>query len=185
MMYKREELATKTTKELLVVAKELNVVGRHDMRKEQLIEAIVSKQTVVPPVAPKNGTNTSVVKSTWQHVDKDVEAELALYNRSEAWDNQPASGNSNVSHLPKPKEEYIDNAKVGTIIAFKVNNSKVISGMIEEIHKSDFLVRTKSGVRFTVRKKNIVWVKTGPRWPKGVYLALKGEAPDGKCEAAN
>lgn len=188
MMYKREDLVKKTSKELLVVAKEMNVVGRHDMRKEQLIDAIVSKQTVVvleSEAKAVTNTSTSVVKSTGQHVDKDVEAELALDNRSEEWDNQPTSGDSNVSHLPKPKEEYIDNAKVGTIIAFKVNNAKVISGMIEEIHKSDFLVRTKSGVRFTVRKKNIVWVKTGPRWPKGVYLALKGEAPNGECQAAN
>lgn len=185
MMYKREELVKKTIKELLVIAKEMNVVGRHDMRKEQLIEAIVSKQTEVANVAPKNGTSTSVVKSTGQDESKDIEAELALDNRSEEWDNQPASGDSNVSRLPKPKEAYIENAKVGTIIAFKVNNTKVISGMIEEIHKSDFLVRTKSGIRFTVRKKNIIWVKTGPRWPKGVYLALKGEAPNGKCEAAN
>ena len=46
--------------------------------------------------------------------------------------------------IPKDKSFYIDEkAKVGVIIAFKVNDVKVISGKIEEIHQDSFVVATK------------------------------------------
>ena len=111
---------------LLFMAKELNIIGRHSMRKQQLVEAI----------------EALVLKK----------------------------GDDNL----KQKDEYIENARIGTIVAFKVNESKTISGKIEEIHKNDFVVETKNGVKFTVRKRNVIWVKTGDRWPKGVFEALKG-----------
>lgn len=36
-----DNLSSKTVKELLVIAKEYQIVGRHDMKKQQLIDAIV------------------------------------------------------------------------------------------------------------------------------------------------
>lgn len=182
MMYKREELQTKTTKQLLDIAKEMSIVGRHSMRKNELINAIVDRQELVSASEGRILNGEPTQQGTPAGILNRLEHELASAGHDEVWEELKTTPSSN---LPRPKEEYIENAKIGTIIAFKVNNVKVISGMIEEIHKSDFLVRTKSGVKFTVRKKNIVWVKTGPRWPKGVYLALKGEAPDGKCQATN
>ncbi len=115
----RNVLEAKTKEELLSLAKQNNITGRHKMRKSELIDALVA------------------------------------LNKDE-------------------KKKYVENAKIGTIIAFKVNDTKVISGKIEEITKTGFVVKTKNGVRFMVRKKNVIWVKTGQRWPKGVYLALKG-----------
>lgn len=160
MMYVSEDLRKETVKNLLVIAKELQIVGRHDMRKEQLVEAIVKASKL----------STSVVEITSrQH---DVEHDLITENTKRVWGDEKCE----IVNLPKQKSQYIDNAKIGMIVAFKVNETKVLSGMIEEIHKTDFLVKTKNGVRFTVRKKNILWVKT-KRWPKGIYLALKGEAP--------
>lgn len=156
------DLGKLTTKELLVIAKELDIKGRHEMRKENLIEAIVAKQAEMEPK---------------QSEEVDVEMELAVGSVSEWHDSELLidSCDNGTKKIPKPKVEYIDNAKVGTIIAFKVNEEKIISGMIEEVHRTEFVVKTKNGVRFTVRRKNVVWVKTGPRWPRGVYLALKGE----------
>jgi hypothetical protein len=183
-MYKREDLAKKTSKELLAIAKDLKIVGRHDMRKEQLIEAIVSNQTVVAlKIEAKTVTSASAVKKTTNGIHP-LETELAKGGKEE-WDNTVIPMDQALKKYQEPvkKDSYIENAKIGTIIAFHVNNSKVISGMIEEVHKTDFLVKTKNGVRFTVRKSNIIWVKTGPRWPRGVYLALRGELPSGECQA--
>lgn len=137
-MHKRCELERKRVSELLEIAKRMNIKGRHDMRKSELIDAITSSDT--------------------------HETQKGQY----------------VS-----KVQYIDNAKVGTIIAFRVSDRKVLSGKIEEIHSAGFVVSTKNGVRFTVRKKNVVWVKTGSRWPKGVYMELKGEGRIGEYKAAN
>lgn len=76
--------------------------------------------------------------------------------------------------MSKYKDDYIKNAKVGTIVAFKINEQKMISGKIEEVSEGKFVVQTKNGIRYTVEPKQIAWVKTGSRWPKGVFNELKG-----------
>ena len=80
------------------------------------------------------------------------------------------------TRIDSPKDSYIDSAKVGVLVAFRVNDHKVLSGMIKEIKKDSFIVETKMGPVFNVPKGKVIWVKTGPRWPRGVYLALRGEA---------
>lgn len=120
--------------ELLVIAKELNISGRHDMRKSQLVDKII------------DADNMNTIE------------ESSLIDESK--------GN---------RSSYVDNIRIGVLIAFRVNDRKALSGKVEEIHGEGFVVSTKNGIRFNVRKKNVMWVKTGDRWPKGVYLALKGE----------
>ena len=132
----RTLLEENTTKELLCIAKELGIVGRHEMRKQQLVNAIAEVED-----------------------KKELSKELPEEET-----------------LKRPKSDYVDNARVGIIIAFKVNEQRMLSGMIREIHSHEFIVETKNGVRFNVKFKNVAWVKTGDRWPKGVYLALKGES---------
>lgn len=39
-----DNLSSKTVKELLAIAKEYQIVGRHDMKKQQLIDAIVESE---------------------------------------------------------------------------------------------------------------------------------------------
>lgn len=180
MMYSREALAKKTAKDLLVIAKELVIVGRHDMRKDELINAIVSKLAVEAMEAESKVVTkscTSVVKNT---NTRTFEHDLAIGHKEE-WDNTPLKK----CDERRPRDAYINNAKVGTLIAFKVNDTKALSGKIEAISKNSFEVRTKSGVKFTVKKSNVMWVKTTDRWPSGVYHALRGETHCGKLEATN
>lgn len=133
-------IETLTVKQLLEVAKDAGIIGRHAMKKDQLIEAILK-------VTPK--------------------------------EEEPV-----VEKAPE-KESYIDNARIGVLIAFKVSGTKALSGMVEEIHQQGFVVKTKNGVRFTVKRKDVMWVKTGNRWPRGVYLALKGESASEGYKAVN
>jgi hypothetical protein len=141
-MYSYEALNQMKVPHLLSIAKKLEIKGRHEMRKANLVEAIVNTQNV-------------------------SEVHIKEVSNKEAKEDEP-------QREIKPKSDYVDNIKVDAIIAFKVNESKVISGMVEEIHKTEFVVKTRNGVRFNVRKKNVLWVKTGKRWPRGVYHALKG-----------
>lgn len=145
-----QSLANKTKPELLVIAKELNVVGRHKMKREELVRAIEAMQTM-------------------KRKQKESLEDALAHDAVEQWE-----GSSDVVKS-ESKEAYLNNAKIGTIVAFKVNDKKALSGMITEIHQNGFVVETKSGVKFNVRRKNVLWVKTGSRWPKGVYQALKGE----------
>lgn len=79
--------------------------------------------------------------------------------------------------LKKGREDYIDNVEKGMLIAF-TNEEKMLAAMVKEIKKEDGIVSevkvmTKNGSVYHVKKENIVWVKTGSRWPAGVFNALK------------
>ena len=75
--------------------------------------------------------------------------------------------------------KYIQNAKTGTIIAFKVTETKAFSGMVIQLYEDAFDVETKNGRRFNVPHDSVIWVKTNGRWPKAVYDALKGVQSNG------
>lgn len=119
-----------TKEELLVLAKQLSIVGRHKMNKAELVSKIA------------------------EHTD------VQLVDAS--------SG----------KEKYIENLSIGQIVAFHFKNSYgkevVKSGKIESINENNLIIINKVGTSFEAKKEEIVWVKTGSRWPKGVYELLKG-----------
>lgn len=75
------------------------------------------------------------------------------------------------------KQSYLDTLELGSLIAFyNDNNTKYLSGKIIEFKDNDvLLVETSYKTKYFVNKKDIKWVKTGKRWPKGVYQMLKGE----------
>lgn len=152
------DLSSMNVKQLLQVAKELDIKGRHNMQKQVLIDAILVARGPITTEPPRS-----------------MEEDLAT-GIDALWDSDEGQAS---------KDVYIDNAKIGMLIAFKVNDRKALSGKIEEIHQAGFVVKTKNGVKFNVRKKNVMWVKTGNRWPRGVYLALKGEQSCGGHQAAN
>jgi len=133
-----------SVKVLRTIAKELSIVGRWDMDKEHLVEAIVY---------------ASNQKQLFE-VGKII----------------PQSEN---------KDEYIDNAQVGAIVAFecsfKLNGimvKKMISGKIVHVYEDplSFKVVTRKGSTYNLTRKHIEWVKTGNRWPKGIYEKMKGDA---------
>lgn len=74
------------------------------------------------------------------------------------------------------KKHYIDNLEVGTLVAFNLPNGKTKSAKIARIASKvkKVKVQTDYGAEFIVPYDNIIWVKTGKRWPRGVYNALKG-----------
>ena len=82
----------------------------------------------------------------------------------------------------RPRSSYIDNAQVGSIIAFYLPDSSVKSARIvkKSTRERKFLVQTKYGSKFLTSFDDVVWVKTTDWWPKWVYNLLKGiEESDG------
>lgn len=75
-------------------------------------------------------------------------------------------------------KNYIENAQVGTIVAFvdRTKASKYRSAKIVKRSTSNrkFLVETDYGAQFKISFDDVIWVRTGKRWPKGVYRLLKG-----------
>lgn len=76
------------------------------------------------------------------------------------------------------KQNYLLKAPMGTIVAFKVNSSKDIyltGKIIKRNCESKYLIaKTKKGKEYNVDFSNVIWVKTGKRWPKPVFNLLLG-----------
>lgn len=80
------------------------------------------------------------------------------------------------------KNDRIQNAPIGTIIAFKAPGGRVRSAKIKLRSTANrrLLVCTEYDAEYNISYDDVIWVKSGKRWPKGVYNLLKGRASDGK-----
>lgn len=74
--------------------------------------------------------------------------------------------------ISKTKEDYIRNLEVGRLIAFKVGE-RMMSAKVVEVREDDVKVECKNGSIYYVGKNAIAWVKTGVRWPAGIFNALR------------
>ena len=166
----RENLQKKTCKELRELAKELNISGRWDMTKDQLIDAILGAEAV-------ENTNESESAKDECKVDNQenvVEVEDKVEKES-----------ANVDVDMAQKMPYIENIEIGTLVAFRLSNGKVKSAKVtrKSTKNRKLKLETDYGAEYIVSFDDIVWVRTGKRWPRGVYKLLKGLVDDnGKKE---
>lgn len=149
----------KTVKELREIAKELEIVGRWDMNKTQLIEAIEMAQAVQ------------------DLSDEDIEFEGDCIIKE---------NNSNQSEgtqkVTKTVDDYLNNIEAGTLVAFKRNSKDIaMSGKFvsfDENNDNLVYVESRRGTMFKIQKENIIWVKTGSRWPKWVFTLFNNNRSD-------
>lgn len=139
------DLNKKTCKELREIAKHYGVTGRWDMNKQQLIIAI---------------------EDASGFTDDEIMFEGDCIIKEE--DSIQSEGSQKVS---KTTLEYLISAEVGTLVAFKRNSSKDIamSGKFISFENGKVTVESKKGTIFKLNPENIIWVKTGERWPKWVF----------------
>lgn len=161
----RENLQKKTCKELRELAKELNISGRWDMTKDQLIDAILGAEVV-------ENTNESESAKDECKVDNQenvVEVEDKVEKES-----------ANVDVDMAQKMPYIENIEIGTLVAFRLSNGKVKSAKVtrKSTKNRKLKLETDYGAEYIVSFDDIVWVRTGKHWPRGVYKLLKGLVDD-------
>lgn len=157
-------LETITKTELMVFAKSLEVVGRHDMTKSQLKEAIVAKSVTHP------NTFCMVFGIECQEPVKKLE-EVAESQ------NDVVQQKEFVKPIPfKPTIKYVEEATVGTIVAFKTYNGTVKSAKIinKSTERRKLKLETAYGKQFVVDFEDVIWVLYGHRWPGAVWQILKG-----------
>lgn len=96
-------------------------------------------------------------------------------------DNHDAEAVSNKKHTAaiidmEQKMPYIEKAEVGALVAFRLSSGKVKSAKV--INKSSknrkLKLETEYGAIYVVSYDDVIWVRTGLRWPTGVYKLLKG-----------
>ena len=158
-------------KKLLVIAKEYNIVGRHDMTKVDLINSIRKFESNNQPIENESQDEFTLTPDEKKLIeDNDTEEEtLDTFDKKiiEKEEQMPS------------KKQYEDSAKIGTLVAFSLPTGKVISGKIVEIYAARFAIETKSGLKFYVKKNEVLWYKTGSRWPAHIYRQLRGEVVEG------
>lgn len=168
----REILEAKTKKELRVIATELEITGRWDMTKEQLIDAILrAKSAENSKDKCENAVDESLQSANDEckvdnHECESVEAEDKVENES-----------ANVKVNMEQKMSYIENIDIGTIVAFRLSNGKVKSAKVtrKSTKNRKLKLETDYGAEYIISYEDVVWVRTGKRWPRGVYKLLKGQ----------
>ena len=166
----KEFLEAKTRKELRVIATELQITGRWEMNKEQLIDAILraesaktSKEEIVVDENLQSAKDECKIDN---HEHENVEVESKVENES-----------ANVKINMEQKMSYIENIDIGAIVAFRLSNGKVKSAKVarKSTKNRKLKLETEYGAEYIVSYEDIIWVRTGKRWPRGVYELLKGQ----------
>lgn len=76
----------------------------------------------------------------------------------------------------RTKDEYLDEADVGALVAFRDDTGKMISAKIA-VRPADesgrYTLETKNGSIYYVYRTQIEWVRQpGRGWPSGIYNAF-------------
>lgn len=155
-----ETLQSKNCKELREIAKGLKIQGRWDMTKEELITNIMA--------ASENG-KSDVDEINDQNITDECKSDDQVHINMEQ------------------KMRYIENVELGTIVAFRLANGRVKSAkVVKKSTKSRKLkLETNYNAEYIVSYDDIIWVRTGKRWPKGVYELLKGKVGNEKEKSAS
>ena len=154
-----ETLQSKNCKELREIAIGLKIQGRWDMTKEELITNIMA--------ASGNG-----------------KSDVDEINDQSAIDECKSDDQVHINM--EQRMRYIENVELGTIVAFRLANGRVKSAkVVKKSTKSRKLkLETNYNAEYIVSYDDIIWVRTGKRWPKGVYELLKGKVDNGKEKSA-
>lgn len=186
-MFKKEELVAKKKFEVQGIAKELGIPrykGKSERTKDELISDILNTEVNSQP------------DEEWEE-DEELTKELCTEENVEVPNEkveqvQPEVKESKVvSEVKKlnekkvlteeeraaKKRRYIEDAQVGTLVAFRTDTGRVKSAMIKKrsTSKRRFLLETNYGAKYKVSFDDILWVRTNKRWPKGIFQLLRGE----------
>ena len=181
-MFTKEVLETKKKDELMEIAKQLGVVryiGKSALTKSELISSILVKQKTVQK-NEQNDTcdvcNVSVDCRFCSHEQKVTVKEPKISVVEKVKQLKKRKNPKNEEERLANKQRYIEEAAIGTLLAFRTETGKVKSAMIvnRSTKSKKFKVETKYGLQHVVHFDDVVWVRTNKRWPKGVYNLLKG-----------
>lgn len=169
---KRKELQKMKVAELKAICKKRGIPhynGKNCFRKDELIEAILGAE---------NSTKVSKNESATDKGKNDDRDNVGVAGKSE-------KKAANVGVDMEQKMPYIEAAKVDTLVAFRLPNGKVKSAKIikKSTQNRKFMVETDYGAQYVIQYEDVVWVRSGKRWPRGVYKLLKGLVEDGAAES--
>lgn len=167
-MLTREELNMLNVENLRKYASSIKVKKIRTYKKPELIEEVIRVQH---EIEEEFGTDEEL-RALKVECEKEKEVEDVV----EAVEKD----NNDCDDIDSKRLSYIENAPVGTIVAFKIG-TKVKSAMIvnRSSGRKKLKLETAYGKVFVVDYSDILWVRTSKRWPKGIYQLF------GKNKAVN
>ena len=168
------ELDKLTCSELRSLAKDLNISGRWDMTKPKLVEAILRAEDAESGNVNGAGVVQDIEQSAKDEHKVDNQANDVKGVEAEAKVENESAGVRNIDM--EQKMHYIESIEIGTIVAFRLSNGKVKSAKVvkKSTKNRKLKLETDYGAEYIIPYESVVWVRTGKRWPKGVYNLLKG-----------
>lgn len=173
-MSKKEELQALRVADLVVICKANGIPhyrGKSRFKKDELIEAILGAGTV------ENDGGSASVKGECEADNRNGVGVVGVEGKA-----REDSTDTELGIDIEQKMAYVENAEVGTLVAFRLSSGKVKSAkVIKRSAKNRMLkVETSYGATYVVPYEDVVWVRTGKRWPRGVYNLLKGTVAYGE-----
>ena len=141
-------------------------------RREQLMEMTVAElRKMAPSLGVKNCRQYKKPELVKQILKAENNIEV-----EEVSDVVPEESEETVVIDVERKVPYIEQAEIGTMVAFTLPNGKVKSAKLinRSVKNRKIKVETSYGKQFVVSYDDVVWVRTNDRWPRGVYNMLKG-----------
>lgn len=152
--YTIEELsAMSMKKELLPLAKEFGIVGRHDMKKEELVRRIFEMEHAFVPDEAQTSAN---VDGEEKKEEKENDYTPLLQR---AIDGKLSLTGELIAYRKR------DDGKLttGKIKSYAVEGNEIKSFVVENVRRKEHFVLLKE----------VVWFKLGKKWPSFVYNELK------------
>ena len=161
-MPRKTELNQRTCNDLRELAKMLDIPKRWSMKKAELVEAILQAESAKSSKTKESAKEKHEIVSHKQNIEAVTK------------EKQTASVKSDINY--EQKLQYVENAKIGALIAFRLPDGKVKSAKITNKSTKNKKLRAKTeyGAVYVIPYGDVLWVRTGLRWPKGVYYLLKG-----------
>lgn len=153
----RNELENMTKENVAKVAKDLGVKrykGKSMLSKKELIDSICK--------AMESNDDVADAQKAISEAGEQIKKNEIVVDR-------------------KVKDERILSAPIGTLIAFREpETGKLNTAKLTNRNKTKKLIKceTQYGKEFLISFSDIVWTKTGSRWPKSIYNELKGKKAD-------
>lgn len=169
-----EQLNGLTTKELLEIAKRYNLPrynGKNRKTKTELISMLLN-------YCEENDLVIMEQEDVLETVDIPIGA-LDESEKNAIYEDVKHNNVENVEQKPwefQSREIWIEKSEPGVLMAFFDSKGKPRTGaMVNRSSKrKEVKLVTEFGMEFIVPYENILWVKRGTRWPKGIYNLLKG-----------
>lgn len=158
----KESLQGMNMKDLTEKAKEVGAPrysGGKRLTKDQLIEGILKAQGEQP-----------------QELELENDEAEPGQVETEAHEVEEQDNGLTDEERRQRHNQYVENVKVGTLVAFKTGPNKAKSAMVVKRSTKNrrLKVETKYGKELIISFDDVIWVHTNKRWPKGVYNMLKG-----------